>query len=127
MTAEALAGLGRIDEAITMLDGELSTIAKTGERIHEAEILRLRGVLTYEEDASQAEYAEEFLRRAIEVSKTQKAKGWELRASASLARLWQKQGKRKEALELLKPVYDWFTEGFNTKDLKEAKALIDGL
>jgi class 3 adenylate cyclase/tetratricopeptide (TPR) repeat protein len=127
MTAEALAGLGRIDEAIAMLDAELATIAKTGERIHEAEILRLRGVLTYEEDSSRSEYAEEFLQRAVELSKTQNAKGWELRASTSLAKLWQSQGKRKEAHNLMKPVFDWFTEGFDTKDLIEARALLDEL
>ncbi len=127
MAAEALAGLGRIDEAIEMLDGELDTIAKTSERMYEAEILRLRGVLTMEQDSSKASHAEEFLTRGIDVSKMQKARGWELRASTSLARLWRKQGKCKEAHELLAPVYNWFTEGFDTRDLKEAKALLDEL
>jgi predicted ATPase len=130
MAAEALAGLGRATEAITMLDGELSTIANTGERMYEAEILRLRGVLTLEQagpDASKTNHAEEFLLRAIDVSESQKAKGWELRTSTSLARLWQQQGKRKEAHQLLAPVYNWFTEGFDTNDLKEAKALLEEL
>jgi class 3 adenylate cyclase/tetratricopeptide (TPR) repeat protein len=127
MAAEALAGLGRIGEAISILDGELVTIAKTGERIHEAEILRLRGVLTLRDDSSQTKSAEEFLQCAIDVSRTQKARGWELRTSTSLARLWKDQGKKKEAHDLLAPVYDWFTEGFGTKDLKEAKALLEEL
>jgi hypothetical protein len=127
MAAEALAGLGRIGEAISILDGELVTIAKTGERIHEAEILRLRGVLTLRDDSSQTKSAEEFLQCAIDVSRTQKARGWELRTSTSLARLWKDQGKKKEAHDLLAPVYDWFTEGFDTKDLKEAKALLEEL
>jgi predicted ATPase len=130
MAAEALAGLGRAEDAITMLDGELSTIEKTGERMYEAEILRLRGVLAAEQagpDTSKASHAEEFLRRAIDLSKSQKAKGWELRTSTSLARLWQQQGKVKEAHDLLAPVYDWFTEGFDTKDLKAAKALLEEL
>jgi class 3 adenylate cyclase/tetratricopeptide (TPR) repeat protein len=127
MTAEALAGMRRVDEAIRMLDGEIETIQRTGERIHEPELLRLRGVLTTREDASQVEVAEAFMRRAIDLSREQSAKSWELRASTSLARLWQQQGKHKEAHDLLNPVYDWFTEGFDTKDLKEAKALLEQL
>ncbi len=107
-----------------MLDGELATIAKTHERIREAEILRLRGVLTLRDDASQSSLAEAFLQRSLELSRTQRAKGWELRTSASLARLWQSQGKRMEAYDLLAPIYSWFTEGFDLKDLKEARALL---
>ena len=125
MTAEGLAGLGRLDEAITLLDGALATIANTHERMHEAEILRMRGVLTLRKDASKSAVAEEFLTRALDLSRVQKARGWELRTAASLARLWQSHGKRKEAYDLLAPVYDWFTEGFDTKDLIEAKALLD--
>jgi len=64
---------------------------------------------------------------SVQWAREQQAKSWELRSSISLARLWQQQGKRAEALDLLKPVYDWFTEGFDTKDLKEAKALLDEL
>jgi class 3 adenylate cyclase/tetratricopeptide (TPR) repeat protein len=127
MTAEALAGLGRNDEAIAMLHGEIETIEKTGEQIHLAEILRLRGALTLSRDSSQSDEAESFLLRALELSRTQKAKGWELRTAVSLARLWQDQGKVKEAHKLLEPVFDWFTEGFDTKDLKEAKALLEEL
>jgi class 3 adenylate cyclase/tetratricopeptide (TPR) repeat protein len=127
MASEALAGLGRVEEAINMLDGELETIQQTGERIHEAEILRYRGVLTLLADSSQSTLAEDFVERGLDLSRKQKAKGWELRASTSLARLWQGQGRTKEAHELLEPIYDWFTEGFDTKDLKEAKALLEEL
>ena len=127
MTAEALAGLGRLDEAITLLDGALATIANTHERMHEAEILRMRGVLTLRKDPSKSAVAEEFLMRALDLSRAQKARGWELRTATSLARLWQSHGKRKEGYDLLAPIYDWFTEGFDTKDLKEAKTLLDEL
>ncbi len=127
MIAEALTGLGRVDEAIAMLDGELASIAHTSERIHEAEILRLRGVLNLRNDPLHSDLAEDFLQRALDVSRAQKAKGWELRAATNLARLWQSQRKRKEAYELLAPIYNWFTEGFDTKDLKEAKALLEEL
>ncbi len=71
--------------------------------------------------------AETYFEKAIEVAQRQQAKSWELRAATSLARLWQQQGKRAEARELLAPVYDWFTEGFDTADLKDAKAILDGL
>ncbi len=127
MTVEALAGLGRVDEAISMLDGEIETVEKTGERIHLAEILRLRGVLTLSRDCSQSDEAESFFLSALDLSQAQKAKGWELRSAMSLARLWKQQGKNKEAHDLLEPVYSWFTEGFDTKDLKEARALLEEL
>ena len=71
--------------------------------------------------------AQQFFERAIEVARKQQAKSWELRAAMSLARLWRDQGKPQQARELLAPVYGWFTEGFDTRDLKEAKALLDGL
>ena len=71
--------------------------------------------------------AEEYFDRALEVARKQQAKSWELRAAMSMARLWRDQGKRDEARELLAPVYGWFTEGFDTLDLKEAKALLDEL
>ena len=74
-----------------------------------------------------ADAAEASLRRALEVAEQQCAKGWELRAATSLARLWRDQGKPQQARELLAPVYDWFTEGFDTRDLKEAKVLLDAL
>jgi predicted ATPase len=74
-----------------------------------------------------ADAAEASLRRALEVAEPQCAKGWGLRAATSLARLWRDQGRRDEARNLLAPIYGWFTEGFDTRDLKDAKALLDGL
>jgi predicted ATPase len=76
---------------------------------------------------SHAAKASEYFDRALEVARQQQAKSWELRAAMSMARLWRNQGKRDEARELLAPVYGWFTEGFDTHDLKEAKALLDEL
>ncbi len=127
VTAEALAGLGRVDDAIAMLDEALETTEQTHERIHGAEILRLRGTLTHLKDSSQSALAESFYKRSLDLSRTQQGRGWELRTSTNLARLWQQQGKRKEAHDLLAPVYNWFTEGFDTKDLKDAKGLLEEL
>ena len=90
-----------------------------------AEVLRVRGVVL--EQLGRLEEAEHDLRSAIEVARSQQAKSWELRAAMSLARLWSKQGKRGEARELLAPVYAWFTEGFDSRDLREARALLGSL
>jgi predicted ATPase len=97
----------------------------TKERWAEAEIHRLRGtlLLSIQEDAA----AEDSYLRALEVARQQQAKFWELRAALSLARLWRDQGKVQQARELLAPVYGWFTEGFDTRDLKDAKALLEEL
>ena len=95
------------------------------ERVHYAEILRLKGwMLTLKNNL---ESAEKNYLASLDVAREQQARSWELRTSTSLARLWQQQGKVKEAHDLLAPVYDWFTEGFDTKDLKEAKALLSEL
>jgi predicted ATPase len=97
------------------------------ERWWEAEIARLRGVLLLRQPGiSQAE-AETWLRRALDIARCQEAKSLELRAAMSLCRLWQQQGKQAEARELLAPIYGWFTEGFDTADLQEAKALLEEL
>ena len=87
--------------------------------------MRLKGWMLQQQGKLAA--AEENYLASLDVAREQQAKSWELRTSTSLARLRQSQGKRQEALELLKPVYDWFTEGFDTKDLKEAKALLEQL
>ena len=76
---------------------------------------------------SKVEEAEAYFQQALEIARQQEAKSWELRAATSLARLWQSQGKKSEARALIAPVYDWFTEGFETKDLQEAKTLLDEL
>ena len=97
------------------------------ERWWEAEIYRLRGVLLLRQTRPQQEEAETWLRRALDVACRQEAKSLELRAAMSLARLWQEQGKRAAAHALLAPIYGWFTEGFDTADLQEARALLDAL
>ena len=97
------------------------------ERWWEAEICRLRGVLLLRQPGSPQAEAEAWLQRALDVARYQETKALELRAAMSLARLWQQQGKRVEACELLAPIYGWFTEGFDTADLQEAKALPEDL
>ena len=97
------------------------------ERWWEAEVCRLRGVLLLRQPGTPQAEAETWLQRALDVARRQEAKSLELRAAMSLSRLWQQQGKRHEARELLAPVYGWFTEGFDTADLQEAKALLEEL
>ena len=97
------------------------------ERWWEAEISRLRGVLLLRQPGTPPAEAEGWLQRALDVARRQEAKALELRAARSLAHLWQQQSKREEACALLAPVYGWFTEGFDTTDLQEAKALLDAL
>ena len=125
--AEVMALTGDLDNALLLIDEQIAQIERPGweERLHYAEILRLKGwMLTLKGDL---EGAERNYLASLDWSHEQQAKSWELRTSTSLARLWQSQGKRKEALDLLKPVYDWFTEGFDTKDLIDAKALLEEL
>ncbi|MFL5289830.1 MAG: AAA family ATPase [Rhodopila sp.] len=122
--AEAMALTGALDDALRLLDEAIAQIECPGweERFHYAEALRLKGwVLSLKGDPEGAE--RNFL-ASLDWARRQQAKMWELRTSTSLARLWQSQGKRQDAYELLVPVYDWFTEGFDTKDLQEAKVLL---
>jgi predicted ATPase len=97
------------------------------ERWWEAEVYRLRGVLLLRQTMPQPEEAEACFQRALDIARHQEAKSLELRAAMSLSRLWQQQGKRQEAYDLLVPIYGWFTEGFDTADLQEAKALLEAL
>jgi len=97
------------------------------ERWWEAEVSRLRGVMLLRQPETPQAEAETWLQRALDVARHQQAKSLELRAAMSLARLWQQQAKRVEAYELLAPIYGWFTEGFDTADLQEAKALLEEL
>jgi predicted ATPase/class 3 adenylate cyclase len=113
-------GLAALAEALTIVDA-------TDERWWEAEICRLRGVLVLRQPGTPQAEAEAWLRRALDVARHQQAKSLELRAGMSLARLWQQQGQRDEARELLAPIYGWFTEGFDTADLQEAKALLEAV
>jgi predicted ATPase len=125
--ASAYAELGQFDDSWRCI-GEAMTLAETTkERWCDAEINRVAGEIALKSpDASQPK-AEEYFKRALEIARQQQAKSFELRAATSLARLWRDQGKVQQARELLAPVYGWFTEGFETLDLKEAKALIDAL
>jgi predicted ATPase len=121
---------GRADQAATglsLLADALDGVERTGARWIEAELHRLRGELLLALPEADQPEAEGCLRRAIAVAQEQSARWWELRAATSLARLWAGQGRRAEAHDLLAPIYGWFTEGFDTSDLQEAKALLDRL
>jgi tetratricopeptide (TPR) repeat protein len=124
--ANALAQLGRWDAALEVINKGLGLVGQTGERWWEPELLRTRSEIEREREAEPSVVAAS-LRRAIEVAAGQGSKVLELRSAIALARLWNDQGKADEAFNLLAPVYDWFTEGFDTPDLKGAKALLDRL
>jgi predicted ATPase len=149
LLAEAYEQAGQIEEGLTVLAEALTMVSKNGERVWEAELYRLKGEFLLAQDNKnqrskrqksenpnpqsqilgpdpQGE-AETCFLKAIEIACQQQAKSWELRASTSLARLWQQQGKYGEAHTMLSQVYHWFTEGLNTKDLQEAKALLEEL
>jgi predicted ATPase len=115
----------QIDEALALSDDALQIADRTGEHWLEAELYRHKGQLLLRQGRSDA--AEELYRKALSIAVEQEAKLWELRAGVSLARLHSDQGRRTEALDFLAPVYGWFTEGFGTPDLKEAKALLNEL
>jgi class 3 adenylate cyclase/predicted ATPase len=140
--AEAYGKAGQVKEGLTALAEALATVDKTEERIYEAELYRLQGQLTLQkfqvsgskfqvqespksEVRSPESEAEECFLKAIEIARKQQAKSLELRAVVSLARLWQQQGKQKDAHQILAEIYGWFTEGFDTKDLQEAKMLLE--
>ncbi len=130
-TAEACGKAGRTGEGLELLAEALATVHKTGEGFFKAELYRLKGELTFqlqvESHKSKVEETEEYFLEAIKVARRQQAKFWELRASTSLARLWRQQGKLDAARTMLADVYNWFIEGFDTKDLQEAKTLLDEL
>jgi predicted ATPase len=127
LRAEVSAHLGHPEDSLQALVEAHTLMEQQEERYWEAEVCRLRGVLLLRQPgASQAE-AEAWLQQALDVARRQQAKSLELRAAMSISRLWQQQGKRQEAHDLLAPVYEWFTEGFDTADLKDAKALLDEL
>jgi predicted ATPase len=105
----------------------MTTVETTKEKWCEADIHRIAGEIALKSPEPDAAKAEAYFERALAVARAQQAKSWELRAATSMARLWCDQGKREEARELLAPVYGWFTEGFDTLDLKEAMALLEEL
>jgi len=123
--AEAHSWAGQSAEALGVLAEALAFVGRTGERLFEAELHRLRGALLVQEgDTAEGEAS---LQRAIEVARRQEAKPFELRATVQLCRLWMAQGRRQEAAGMVAPLYAWFTEGLDTPDLREAKALLEEL
>ncbi|MGE0825561.1 MAG: hypothetical protein AB7G75_12055 [Candidatus Binatia bacterium] len=147
LVAEAYGKTGQVEEGLAVLAGTLESVNNDGEHFYEAELYRLKGELTLQHNREQGTgnggqqketdprslmpdaqgEAQACFLKAIAIAQKQQAKSWELRAATSLARLWQAQGKTTEARDLLAPVYEWFTEGFDTKDLQEAQALLQEL
>jgi class 3 adenylate cyclase/predicted ATPase len=127
LLAEVCDHLGHLEDGLQALAEAHTLVEQREDRWWEAEIARLRGAMLLRQTGTQQGEAEIWLQRALDVARRQQAKSLELRAAMSLARLWQQQGQRDEARELLTPIYGWFTEGFDTADLQEAKALLDSL
>jgi len=127
LLAMAHAELGQLDDAWRCIGEAMTAVEISKETFCEAEIHRRAGEIALKSSRPDAAKAESYFERALAVARTQQAKSWELRAAMSMARLWRDQGKVQQARELLAPVYGWFTEGFDTLDLKEAKALLDEL
>jgi len=125
--AMAYADLGQLHDAWRCIDDAIDKIEKSTEKWVEAEVHRIAGEIALKSPAPDTEKAENYFEHALSVARAQQAKSWELRAAMSLARLWRDQGKPQQARELLAPVYGWFTEGFDTVDLKEAKRLLEEL
>jgi predicted ATPase len=119
--------LHNFSEASRCIDEAMSTVKQTKEAFWAAEAIRISGQIQLNAPQPNAQKAEERFAQALALARQQQAKSWELRAAMSMARLWRDQGKVQKARELLAPVYGWFTEGFDTRDLKEAKALLEGL
>ena len=117
-----------VDEGLEALNEAFTIIAKSAEGFHKADLYRLKGeLLLLRHGDSETTQAYTCFQRAIEIAQNQRAKSWELRSTMSLARLLTKQNRRDEARAMLAEIYNWFTEGFDTADLKDAKALLDQL
>jgi predicted ATPase len=127
MLAQVYARVGRADKALAIVDEQLARVERSGVRRQEAELHRLKGEAILMRDSSATGEAEKWFRKAIEIARSQSAKWWELRATVSLARLLRDTGRRDEARAMLAETYNWFTEGFDTADLKDAKALLEEL
>ena len=125
--AKAHAELGQFDDAWRCSNEAMTAAGKTNDKWFETELNRVAGEIALMSPERDAARAEAYFERALAVARQQQAKSWELRAAMSMARLWRDQGKVQQARELLAPVYGWFTEGFDTRDLKDAKALLDAL
>jgi predicted ATPase len=126
LLAEAHLRMGQVTEGLAALDKALAKVEETGERDMKAEYHRLKGELLLMGDADEGEVEGQFL-KAIDTARQQSARSLELRATVSLCRLWQAQSRKKEARQMLAEIYGWFTEGFDTPDLKEARALLGAL
>jgi predicted ATPase len=127
MLADVCNHLGYTADGLQALAEAHTLMEQHEDRLWEAETCRLRGVLLLRQPGTPQGEAETWLQRALDVACRQEAKSLELRAAMSLSRLWQQQGKRAEAYALLAPIYEWFTEGFDTADLQDAKALLEEL
>jgi predicted ATPase len=128
--ADAYRRVGQIGEGLNVVTEALTLVDTNGSRYAEAELYSLKGELLQHADSGWRRpelTPEDCFHQALDIARREQAKSWELRAATSLARLWQSQDKRQEAYDLLAPVYGWFTEGFDTADLKEAKALLEEL
>jgi predicted ATPase len=119
--------VGNPDQGIKLISEALAEIEESSEAFFEAEVYRIKGELLLIQDESDGQKAEESFRTAVDIARDQEAKFPELRSTMSLARILAKQGKRDEALAMLSDIYGWFTEGFDTADLKDAKALLEEL
>lgn len=127
LRAEAYGKIGRLEEGLIVWVDALRAVKDTGEHFYEAELQRLKGEFLLQRSSDNQCEAETCFQQAMTIAQNQGAKAWELRTATSLARLWQQQGKIQQACDLLAPVYNWFTEGFDTVDLQEANALLDEL
>jgi predicted ATPase len=125
--SRAYAELGQFDDAWRCVGEAMTVVETTKEQWYEAEINRIKGEIALNLPQPGSAQAGAYFERALTVARMQQAKSWELRAAMSMARLWRDQGKPQQAHDLLAPVYAWFTEGFDTRDLKEAKALLEEL
>jgi len=127
LLTEAYGKVGQPEEGLTVLGEALAIVENTGGRSWEAELHRLKGELLLIRERQKVWEAEESFKNGLDIARRQQAKSLELRAAMSLSRLWQQQGKQEEAHQLLAEIYGWFTEGFDTADLKEAKVLLEEL
>jgi predicted ATPase len=125
--AKAYAQLGQFDDAWRLIGEAMTAVETTKERASEAEVHRIAGEIALMSPQPDAAKAEAYFEGALATARAQQAKSWELRAAMSMARLWRDQGKRRQGHDLLAPIYGWFTEGFDTLDLKQAKALLNEL
>src|SRR5262249_37149130 len=127
LLAEAYGIMEQPEVGLTVLTEALTLTDTTGERCYKPELYRLKGTLLLQQSSDNHTNAEACFHHAINIAQNQQAKSFELRTATSLARLWQSQGKHDEARQVLGDVYNWYTEGFDTADLKDAKALLDEL